>query len=65
MTAKTPGTIRVVEMSQSASFKKENQQVVVPRNLYQFALDIPWAFTYHTQARDQEVRGKCVSLGLG
>lgn len=53
----------VVEMRQSTRFEFENQQVDdrVTRN--QFALDIAWAFTYHTHARAKELRshGGCVS----
>jgi hypothetical protein len=48
-------------MRKSTMFGTENQQVDVSRILYQFALDIPWTFTYHTQARGQ----KCAPCGMG
>ncbi len=51
----------VVEMGQYTRIGFENQHVDERVNLNQFALDIPWTFTYHTQARAQE---KCGHAGV-
>ena len=51
----------MVEMRQFARIKSIKQHVDERVNLNQFALDIPWTFTYHTQARATEV---CVNAGV-
>ena len=50
-------------MRQFARNELANQPVEYSENLYQFALDIPWTFTYHTQARARNVClcGRCVN----
>jgi hypothetical protein len=57
------GQQSLVQMRQSTRFEFENQQVDDGPLLNQFALDIPWTFTYHTHARAEEIisRGCCVS----
>lgn len=57
------GQPSLVEMRQSTRFEFENQQVDDGPLLNQFALDIPWTFTYHTHARAKKIssHGRCVS----
>lgn len=58
----------VDEISQFTRIGFENQLVASWLQRREFLLDIPWTFTYHTQARAKEMtvlRELCAVQGLG